>query len=253
MPGFGGGHDQAVIVGGVDLSRHLTHRNTAHPQVHRVHRALQGAPRVSVFGNEYKAEDSRRLCCDRAGSPVEHRLSARREHTGRRARGTSAYHPQRRARSSTGVEAPPMPPAPPPPPGPATPAAAETGADRLHTVVVHPQFAQNHLVYVSYPKRGPQGSTLAVARGRLDGAKLSVMFRTCLLPTRGKHPETLQDGCCSGPTARCHVTVGDRDRLCCVGRDDNSLRMRAQDLGNHVGKTLANSRRRQRAGETIRS
>jgi glucose/arabinose dehydrogenase len=35
-----------------------------------------------------------------------------------------------------------------------------------------------------------------------------------------------------------YVTVGDRDRLCCVGKEDNSLRMKAQDLSNHVGKTL---------------
>jgi glucose/arabinose dehydrogenase len=34
------------------------------------------------------------------------------------------------------------------------------------------------------------------------------------------------------------VAVGDRDRLCCNGSEDNSLRMKAQDLGNHVGKTL---------------
>jgi glucose/arabinose dehydrogenase len=32
--------------------------------------------------------------------------------------------------------------------------------------------------------------------------------------------------------------VGDRDRICCNGTDDNSLRMKAQDLSNHVGKTL---------------
>jgi len=41
------------------------------------------------------------------------------------------------------------------------------------------------------------------------------------------------------------VTVGDRDRICCNaeqrrpdGSDDNSLRMKAQSLDNHVGKTL---------------
>jgi glucose/arabinose dehydrogenase len=28
------------------------------------------------------------------------------------------------------------------------------------------------------------------------------------------------------------------DRLCCTGIEDNSLRMKAQDLGNHVGKVL---------------
>ena len=41
-----------------------------------------------------------------------------------------------------------------------------------------------------------------------------------------------------GPDATLYVTVGDRDRLCCTGVEDNSLRMKAQDLDNHVGKTL---------------
>src|SRR5215510_1523076 len=37
--------------------------------------------------------------------------------------------------------------------------------DALHFVAVHPDFAQNHLVYVSYPKKGEKGTTLGVARG----------------------------------------------------------------------------------------
>ena len=41
-----------------------------------------------------------------------------------------------------------------------------------------------------------------------------------------------------GPDETLYVTVGDRDRLCCTGTEDNSLRMKAQDLDNHVGKTL---------------
>src|ERR1700736_2323653 len=46
-------------------------------------------------------------------------------------------------------------------------------ADSLHGLAVHPQFAQNNLVYVSYPKTGPRGITLAVARGRLQGSTLT--------------------------------------------------------------------------------
>ena len=41
-----------------------------------------------------------------------------------------------------------------------------------------------------------------------------------------------------GPDSTLYVTVGDRDRLCCTGTEDNSLRMKAQALDNHVGKTL---------------
>ena len=35
-----------------------------------------------------------------------------------------------------------------------SPTPAGQGSDSLHFVAVHPQFAQNHLVYVSYPKQG---------------------------------------------------------------------------------------------------
>src|SRR6478609_35004 len=52
-----------------------------------------------------------------------------------------------------------------------SPTPAGQGGDALHFVAVHPQFAQNNLVYVSYPKQGERGSTLAVARGRLNGSK----------------------------------------------------------------------------------
>jgi glucose/arabinose dehydrogenase len=41
-----------------------------------------------------------------------------------------------------------------------------------------------------------------------------------------------------GPDANLYVTIGDRDRICCTGTDDNSLRMKAQALDNHAGKTL---------------
>src|SRR5262245_28418110 len=51
--------------------------------------------------------------------------------------------------------------------------AGGTGNDRLHSIAIHPQFAQNRLVYFSYPKQGERGSTLAVARGRLDGSTLT--------------------------------------------------------------------------------
>ena len=67
-------------------------------------------------------------------------------------------------------------PAPPAARAPAAPAgqAAATGGtpslDRLHAVAVHPRFAQNHWVYLSHPKSGDRGNTLAVSRGRLSAS-----------------------------------------------------------------------------------
>ena len=111
------------------------------------------------------------------------------------------------------------------------------GADALHSVVVHPQFAQNRLVYVSYPKKGERGTTLAVARGHLKDDKLrdvEEIFVADAWETGGN----LAGRMLFGPDATLYVTVGDRDRLCCTGTEDNSLRMKAQSLGSHVGKTL---------------
>jgi glucose/arabinose dehydrogenase len=54
-----------------------------------------------------------------------------------------------------------------------SPTASGITGDALHFIALHPNFAQNRWVYVSYPKKGERGITLAVARGRLDGTKLT--------------------------------------------------------------------------------
>jgi glucose/arabinose dehydrogenase len=110
-------------------------------------------------------------------------------------------------------------------------------ADSLHFVAIHPKFAENQLVYVSYPKRDGERFTLAVARGRLSGAKLTdvqEIFVADAWETGGN----LAGRVFLTPDGSLYVTVGDRDRLCCTGTEDNSLRMKAQSLENHVGKTL---------------
>ena len=111
------------------------------------------------------------------------------------------------------------------------------GADSLHFVTIHPSFAQNQLVYVSYPKHGERGITLAVARGRLSGKTLTdvqEIFVADAWETGGN----LAGRIYFTADHSLYVTVGDRDRICCNGTDDNSLRMKAQRLNNHVGKTL---------------
>jgi glucose/arabinose dehydrogenase len=118
------------------------------------------------------------------------------------------------------------------------------GNDALHFVTVHPKFADNKLVYVSYPKEGEKGRTLAVARGHLKGDTLGdveEIFVADAWETGGN----LAGRVFFGPDGMLYVTVGDRDRICCNaeqlrpdGTDDNSLRMKAQALNNDVGKTL---------------
>jgi glucose/arabinose dehydrogenase len=114
---------------------------------------------------------------------------------------------------------------------------APTGPDLLKWIAVHPRFAENRLVYLSHPVSGEGGTTLAVARGRFDGAKL-VDVTDIFLADAWETGGNMAGKILFGPDATLYVTVGDRDRLCCNGTDDNSLRLKAQDLGNHVGKTL---------------
>jgi len=118
-----------------------------------------------------------------------------------------------------------------------SPTASGATGDALHFIVLHPNFAQNHWVYVSYPKKGERGTTLAVARGRLNGTTLSdvqEIFVADAWETGGN----LAGRVFFTPDSMLYVTVGDRDRICCTGTEDNSLRMKAQHLDSDAGKTL---------------
>jgi glucose/arabinose dehydrogenase len=114
----------------------------------------------------------------------------------------------------------------------------------LQFLALHPQFAQNHLVYLSYPKRGDKGTTLGISRGRFDGttlAEVKEIFVADAWETGGN----LAGRLFFGADGMLYATVGDRDRICCDanqrrpdGSDDNSLRMKAQSLESDAGKTL---------------
>lgn len=122
---------------------------------------------------------------------------------------------------------------------PPAPVTAEPTANnsRLRSLAVHPRFATNRLIYLAHVKWGERGTTLAISRGRFDGARLldvEEIFVADAWETSGN----LGGRLLFAPDATLFVTVGDRDRLCCTGTEDNSLRMKAQSLSNHVGKTL---------------
>ena len=109
--------------------------------------------------------------------------------------------------------------------------------EALKTVAVHPDFAENRLVYVAYPKDDGELNSLAIARGRFTGSVLEdveEIFVADAWETSG----ILAGRMLFGPDRTLYITVGDRDRLCCIGTDDPSLRLKTQQLDNHVGKTL---------------
>ena len=111
------------------------------------------------------------------------------------------------------------------------------GGDRLHGIAVHPQFAQNGFVYLAHPKTGERGNTLAVSRGRFDGTTLSGVSEI-FVADAWESSGNLAGRILFGRDNTLFITVGDRDRLCCIGKDDYSIRMKAQSLDNHIGKTL---------------
>jgi glucose/arabinose dehydrogenase len=113
------------------------------------------------------------------------------------------------------------------------------GSDSLHFIALHPQFATNGLVYVSHLKFGERGSTVAISRGRFDGTTLRDVKEIFVADAWESSGNTAAR-VFFGPGGMLFLTVGDRDRLCCLnnGKEDNSLRMKAQSLDNHVGKTL---------------
>jgi glucose/arabinose dehydrogenase len=118
-------------------------------------------------------------------------------------------------------------------------AAGVAANNDLKWIALHPRFASNSQVYLSYSKAGTaeQGTTLAVARGRFDGRKLNDV-KDIFVADAWETGGNIGGKILFGPDETLYVTIGDRDRLCCTGTEDNSLRMKAQSLSNHVGKTL---------------
>src|SRR5688572_22499444 len=113
-----------------------------------------------------------------------------------------------------------------------------TGNDILHGVVVHPDFSTNRFVYVTYLKGDDKLQTLGMSRGRLEGTKL-VDAKEIFVADAWENARMAYTGRMEfGPDKTLYVSVGDRDRLCCVQQDDNSIRIRAQSLADHVGKIL---------------
>ncbi|MCP5141746.1 MAG: PQQ-dependent sugar dehydrogenase [Gammaproteobacteria bacterium] len=107
------------------------------------------------------------------------------------------------------------------------PVIRQHGQGGLLDVVLHPDFANNGWVYVSYAEAGPDGYGTAVGRGRLNGMQLDsfeVLFR--LQPrTRSAHHFGSR-------------LVFDRDGYLFITLGDRGDMDRAQDLGDHAGSLI---------------
>lgn len=101
------------------------------------------------------------------------------------------------------------------------------GQGGLLDVALHPDFARNRLVYLSYSKPGPKGATTAVVRGRLEGHRLT-----------GVEEILEADAWSTAPVHFGSRLVFDRDGYLFVSIGERGRKENAQDLSNHAGTIL---------------
>ncbi|MCG6874978.1 MAG: PQQ-dependent sugar dehydrogenase [Betaproteobacteria bacterium] len=107
------------------------------------------------------------------------------------------------------------------------PAIEAYGQGGLFDVALHPRFAENALVYLSYAGKGPDGVGTELARGRLVGTRLEnveVLFRQQPKGRPGRHfgGRIVFDG-----PGFVYLTLGDRGEM-----------LRAQKLDDHAGSVI---------------
>jgi glucose/arabinose dehydrogenase len=103
-----------------------------------------------------------------------------------------------------------------------------TALGGLLDVALHPSFARNGLVYLTYSKAGDGDlSTTAVARGRLDGKTLRDVEDIFVAENWSKSPTNFGGRMAFGADGMLYVTVGERQE-----------QERAQNTMLHGGKVL---------------
>jgi aldose sugar dehydrogenase len=102
-----------------------------------------------------------------------------------------------------------------------------SGQGGLMDVVLHPDFADNRLVYLSYSKPGPRGATTAVVRGRLAGDRLTGVEEVIEADAWSRRGQHFGSRLAFDPAGYLYITTGDRGEM-----------GRAQDPTDHAGVTL---------------
>jgi glucose/arabinose dehydrogenase len=117
------------------------------------------------------------------------------------------------------------------------------GLGGLMDVALHPRFAKNHLVYLTYTKRQPGGggnSTIAVWRARWDGKAL-VDGKDILVADAWYGAPPLPKRCCGqGPASGSYGSrlAFDRQGYLYVTSGDRNYGEKVQDPNNEFGKIL---------------
>lgn len=108
-----------------------------------------------------------------------------------------------------------------------TPEVWANGQGGLLDVELHPDFAQNRLIYLTYSKPGPNGATTALGRGRLEGNALqgfADIFVAQAWTRTGAHFGSR--------------IVFDRNGHVFIGVGDRGVMQEAQNPANHQGTIL---------------
>ena len=102
----------------------------------------------------------------------------------------------------------------------------------LLDITLHPQFAQNRLVYLSFSEKGKGGNSTAVARGTLSSDYSELEGVKVIFSQKPKVKSTMHFG---------SRIVFDRDGKIYVGlgeRSHEQFRGQAQDVNSHLGKVV---------------
>jgi glucose/arabinose dehydrogenase len=98
----------------------------------------------------------------------------------------------------------------------------------LLDVALHPSFAQNRIVYLSYSKAGDNNlSTTALVRGRFDGASLTDVKEIFVANTWSKSNTNYGGRIAFDRAGFLYMTIGERQE-----------QQRAQDIKDHGGKVV---------------
>jgi glucose/arabinose dehydrogenase len=114
--------------------------------------------------------------------------------------------------------------------------APSIDAGALWSIVVHPQFATNHLVYLYYVKKAADGMlTRALARARLDGTALldvqEIFAADAWIPGG-----PMAGRAAFGPDGMIYLTINDHVEH--DGKNGGGEPLLAQQLDNDIGKVL---------------
>jgi glucose/arabinose dehydrogenase len=120
------------------------------------------------------------------------------------------------------------------------PSMLATGLGGLLDVALHPQYASNHLIYLTYskPGEGQGNATTAVLRARWDGGSTLAGVKDILVANAyWGGPGTDQS---RGPASGSYGSrlAWDRAGLLYVSLGDRNYGPKAQDPASHIGKIL---------------